>query len=44
VDDPEERDRLKMREAEDACMELAQFHGAIPNFVDSETFINLQVK
>jgi probable rRNA maturation factor len=44
LDDTEERDRLKMREAEDACMELAQFHSAIPNFVDSETFINLQVK
>lgn len=44
LNDIEERDRLKMREAEDVCMKFVQFHGAIPNFIDSEAFINLQVE
>jgi probable rRNA maturation factor len=41
LDDGGESDRLKMHAAEKTCMELAQSHFAIPNFVNIDAFTNL---
>ncbi|MDR0595091.1 MAG: rRNA maturation RNase YbeY [Puniceicoccales bacterium] len=41
LDDIEEIDRLKMRQAEKFCMKFLRSQGAIPNFVDRENFISL---
>ncbi|MDR3274376.1 MAG: rRNA maturation RNase YbeY [Puniceicoccales bacterium] len=41
LDDIEELDRLKMREAESFCINFMRAQGTIPNFVDTGNFINL---